>query len=645
MSEPGPFSDLRDRLSSFHTRLRLFFVLIVLLPMIAITVVVFRLIADSERGQADARVAARQEAAISLYYDARARADSVAARIGADPGLAAALRADDRAAVRDAAQRLLNEQRVERILLTRSESTLADVGDPDAAFPATRNLVADGKTLAALQVSVLDVATYAQTVGRLTGLEAVVRSGDRILAGTVPGVTAATLPARNGKVKVGDTSYRGATFSAPAFGDQRLQVTLLEPASRTDDDIRNSRLVAGLLLAGFFLLALIAALVVSRSLNRQIGAFLQAARRLGGGDFSAEVPTRGHDQFAQLGQEFNSMARDLERRNREVAQERLRLELSLRRIGETFASSLDREGLLEIVVRTVVDGVDAQGGEALVQREADEKRMQPVVRLGAANGLPAAAVEAERSVMARGEPSFAEVDGAHALAHPLRGGMPGADEDDDGRVTGLICVWRAGRPFADRERELFHYLAGQAAVSMENVGLHETVERQAVTDELTGLSNRRRFQETLVAEVERSRRFGQQLALIMLDIDDFKAVNDTYGHQQGDLVLREVARILSGSSREIDEPARYGGEELAVILPGTDLQGAVNLAERVRSAIDALRLPILGDPDAEALRVTASFGAATLGDGVADARGLVAAADEALYEAKRAGKNRTVAAG
>src|SRR5262249_18429924 len=149
-----------------------------------------------------------------------------------------------------------------------------------------------------------------------------------------------------------------------------------------------------------------------------------------------------------------------------------------------------------------------------------------------------------------------------------------------------------------RERELFHYLAGQAAVSIENVNLHETVERQAITDELTGLSNRRRFQETMAAEVERSRRFGQELGLVLLDIDDFKAVNDTYGHQQGDVVLREIAKVLRASGREIDEPARYGGEELAVILPGTNLEGAFELAERVREGIEKLRLPILGDDGA-----------------------------------------------
>jgi diguanylate cyclase (GGDEF)-like protein len=304
---------------------------------------------------------------------------------------------------------------------------------------------------------------------------------------------------------------------------------------------------------------------------------------------------------------------------------------------------LDRDGLLQIVVRTAVDAVDAQGGQALMRRGLDAEP-ERVATAGSADGAgrPAAAMQAERRVLAVGEPAFANADGAHALAHPLRAG-PAAGAQADA-VTGLISVWRTGRPFTHRESELFHYLAGQAAVSIENVGLHETVERQATTDELTGLANRRRFQETMGAEVQRSKRFGQNLGLVMLDIDDFKAVNDTYGHQQGDMVLREVARVLRESSREIDEPARYGGEEMAVVLPGTDLDGAFSLAERMRERIEALRVPVVGDEDGDPLRITASFGAAALSDSADSVRSLVAAADEALYQAKRSGKNRTVGA-
>jgi diguanylate cyclase (GGDEF)-like protein len=643
MSDRGPFGDLRDRLSSFRTRLRLFFVLIVIVPMIAVTLIVFRLIAESENGQADARISARQEAAISLYYDARAQADRLAARIGRDTTLAAALRSGDRQQIEAAVRRLLTTTNAKRIALTSDGALLANVGDPRASFPARRSLVADGRPVAVLQVSVVDAQDYAERVRRVTQLETIVRLGGRVIASTIPAAGSAQLPQHTGTVAIGGQDYRAASFAAPGFLGERLQVSVLEPEAQTAADIRNGRLVAGLVLAGFFLLALVSALVVSRSLNRQIEDFLAAARRLGSGDFSAAAPTRGRDQFAELGEEFNKMSAQLEGRLKELGEERLRLELSLRRIGETFASNLDRDGLLEIVVRTAVDAVDAQGGHALMQRERDGA-LEAVARAGTVTDgdRPGAAAEAERRVLAVGEPAFANADGGHALAHPLRAG-PAAGVHAD-TVTGLISVWRADRPFSHRERELFHYLAGQAAVSVENVGLHETVERQAVTDELTGLSNRRRFQETMGAEVERSKRFGQALGLVMLDIDDFKSVNDTYGHQQGDIVLREVAKILRASSREIDEPARYGGEELAVVLPGTDLEGAFNLAERVREGIEALRLPIVGDEDAEPLRITASFGAAALPGSAEDVRGLVAAADEALYQAKRSGKNRTVGA-
>jgi diguanylate cyclase (GGDEF)-like protein len=210
------------------------------------------------------------------------------------------------------------------------------------------------------------------------------------------------------------------------------------------------------------------------------------------------------------------------------------------------------------------------------------------------------------------------------------GGEPG--------YLGVISIARHSLAFSRDEQELLDYLAGQAAVSIENASLHETVERQAVTDELTGLANTRAFHSILDREIERARRFETPVGLVMIDLDDFKRMNDEYGHQQGDEVLVSVAGVLRAFSRDIDAPARYGGEELALILPQTDAEGAWRLAERMREAVEELRIPRVGERGA--LSITASFGVAALPDSAADKKGLVAAADAALYRAKRGGKNR-----
>jgi diguanylate cyclase (GGDEF)-like protein len=324
------------------------------------------------------------------------------------------------------------------------------------------------------------------------------------------------------------------------------------------------------------------------------------------------------------------MAHQLEARLEDLRLERARLQESIRRIGQTAASNLDRDGLLEIFVRTTADAVGAGAGRAT----ARERPTDPLEQRAATGELRRYG-EMIRSVEARalesGNVAEAAEDGRAALAHPLVTG--------ESTVVGVISVAREGQPFSDDERDLFQYLAGQATVSIENVDLHELVQRQAVTDELTGLFNHRRFQEVVAAEVERARRFEQPVGLLMLDIDDFKQVNDTYGHQQGDIVLREVARVLRANSREIDEPARYGGEELAVALPQTDLEGTYNLGERVREAVERLTIPRLDGNGA--LRITASFGAAALPETADDKDNLIAAADAALYRAKHAGKNRT----
>jgi len=620
---------------SFRARLTLFFVLIVIVPMVSVAIVLFRLISDNETGKADAGLRSSQQATINLYRQAARSAQGPLRAVSQDRPLAVALQANRRAAATARATTLLAAHRVSRILVLRGKHSFVDVGARDAIAPSSAQLSAKGRTVGELEVSVERAKPFAVFAARTTGDPVVVLSPSGGVLGSTVRVAPAALPQPGSAkaVKAGGARYRAASFRAAGTRGSQLQVVVLQRDSGRTSAVARSRLLAAGILLGFLVLALTFAVAVTRSLQAQIGAFLQAARRLAGGDFSTEVPTTGHDEFAALGAEFNTMSRQLESRLEELRQGRVRLESSLQRIGETFESNLDRDALLEIVVRTAVDGVGAEGGRASARVPGD-RRLQERARTGALDGLEAALSEAEAAVVKgeqqRGE---SEREGVHAIAQALHG----ADQS-----LGLMSVARHGRAFIEQDRELLAYLARSAAVSIENVGLHEMVQRQAVTDELTGLYNHRRFQEAMASEVERAKRFEQEMSLVMLDIDNFKSVNDTHGHQQGDLVLAEVARVLRESSREIDSPARYGGEELAVVLPGTDLEGAFNLAERVRHGIEELDLPVpTGDGK---LRVTASFGVAARSESADDPRALLAAADAALYEAKRSGKNRTVRA-
>ena len=164
--------------------------------------------------------------------------------------------------------------------------------------------------------------------------------------------------------------------------------------------------------------------------------------------------------------------------------------------------------------------------------------------------------------------------------------------------------------------------------------------RQAQTDGLTGVANRRTLDERLDDEVDHARRLGVSVSFVIADVDNFKSINDRYGHPTGDEVLRAVARAFADAVRALDLVGRFGGEEFAAVLPGTELAGARRLAERVRAAVEELRVVA---PSGEIIEVTASFGAASFPThGTVEA--LVAAADASLYEAKRSGKNCVVTA-
>lgn len=418
------------------------------------------------------------------------------------------------------------------------------------------------------------------------------------------------------------------------FGSTKVNVTVLSNPSATAGSVGSDRLLAVLFILAFVVLAASFALLASKALQGQLSGFLQAARRLGSGDFSAPVPTQGNDEFAALGDEFNSMSQQLQRRLSELELEQSRVRRSIRNIGDAFASNLDRDGLLELALKTAMDATSADRGRISGRTHADAP-LSEVTHFGLLDGLEASILESERAAL-EGD-GIGQVQNDHLSVASVALGVI----TPDGPTYGVITVLRDGRAFSEDDLELLRSLAIRASLALANVHMHHDVQLQAVTDDLTGLTTHGRFQELLGAEMEEVWRYTYPVGLVMLDLDDFKAVNDLHGHQQGDVVLRAAAELLCDTKRDVDVAARYGGEELALILPHTDLEGSYTIAERVREAIEVAQIPLLKSDGT--LRITASVGVAASSEG--DKNELIAAADGALYPAKRQGKNRTVRAG
>lgn len=281
---------------------------------------------------------------------------------------------------------------------------------------------------------------------------------------------------------------------------------------------------------------------------------------------------------------------------RRVERERRRLRDATIRFGEGLGASHDPTQLLRVVVESAVDATGATGGVVIGPR-------------------------GDR--FTAGDPDT----GSERSEWSLKAGR---------EELGTLIL--TGESFDEEELEMVAMLCGHAAVALDNARLHHIVERQALIDGLTGLANRRRTETALDEEILRSLRLGSELTLVFLDIDHFKEVNDQFGHAAGDIVLKRLALVLVHSLREIDTAGRWGGEEFALVLPGTDITGGVQLSERIRQRLARLQIPI---EDHRSISITASFGVAAFA-GSGNRERLLAAADDALYQAKRAGRNRVV---
>jgi len=220
------------------------------------------------------------------------------------------------------------------------------------------------------------------------------------------------------------------------------------------------------------------------------------------------------------------------------------------------------------------------------------------------------------------------------------------------QLLGVMSIEsRTEEAFDEDDVRLLSILSAQVAVGLHNARMYAEVEKMAVTDALTGLYNYRYFHDRLTGETTRSTRYGHPLSLVMVDLDNFKEINDRHGHLKGDEVLKEVAQTLKRNIRrcdetvimreaELDVASRYGGEEFVIIMPDTGSRGAAIAAERLRKHVEAevaRQVGLAGAADSPG-RVTGSFGVATHRKGE-DTESFIKRADEATYAAKRAGKN------
>lgn len=207
------------------------------------------------------------------------------------------------------------------------------------------------------------------------------------------------------------------------------------------------------------------------------------------------------------------------------------------------------------------------------------------------------------------------------------------------RAAGLVLLAR-GTPFTEHEHQILAIFATQVSMLLDTIRTRERIVNLADTDDLTGIWNRRYFRRQLSQEIERARTFGVPLSLVLFDIDDFKQINDSFGHVIGDVVLSEMCGAVHDSLRPTDVLARFGGDEFAVILPHTDLEGAKRVSARILEVVTSLTIPT---DEEGALRCSVSIGLTEFHRDDAEASDLVRRADERMYLSKRHGKNRYTA--
>ncbi len=431
-----------------------------------------------------------------------------------------------------------------------------------------------------------------------------------------------------------------ARFEAHVPGHMRHLDEITELLERdVTGDARALAIFQAVILGLTLLLGVIGLVMARFIVTIPLRRLIEATRSIAAGAYDKRVTVSSHDEIGELAGNFNRMAAAVGDKTSRIA--------ALNEIAIQITSIHSLRDLLDEIMRRGMLLTGAQA--ACVAFYSEKKRsFEEWITQGLSDhfvrnmsfrsgGLADETFLAATYVLSNDRPET-----RHKLSHLAHEEgiqsficMPLTSHANR---MGVIYFYRKDRDyFLPDEIEILSTFAHLAAGGIENARLHEHAQDLAVTDKLTGLRNRRLFDQRLTEEIAHATRNAKPLSLLMIDIDNFKRVNDTHGHVGGDRVLQTLGHVLSGQLWKVDLAARYGGEEFAVILPQTDFRAATNVAERIRRSIEETTIPM---PDKHSIGVTVSVGVACFPRCGDNPESLIEHADQALYTAKKEGKNR-----
>lgn len=406
--------------------------------------------------------------------------------------------------------------------------------------------------------------------------------------------------------------------------------------TRTDRTSLIAKLVVGVGIIGAPVVGLTLSMVLLGAVGQRLRQVSVAADAVSAGDFKQRVPIEGNDGLARLSKTFNRMAADLQRRQQDA-------EL-LDQLGQTLQACRDLDEAHCAVARFGPCLFPDRSG-ALYSISASRN----LAEMTASWGDPP---DAERKELISPADCWALREarvhhwsrgGASMPCAHLREPEPGASlclpltSADESMGVLTLATRNGDSAFSDYERLLASSVAVQIKLALGNLMLRETLRAQSIRDPLTGLFNRRYLEETLERELHRATRGETPLALVMLDLDHFKQLNDHFGHDAGDMVLKHIGTLLANSVRGSDMACRYGGEEFMLVLAGADADRARQCAEEIGAAIAAQEFTYR---EVAIDYVTASFGVGAFPENAEKGDDLIRVVDEAMYRAKNAGRNR-----